>query len=80
MTTAAPPRWGLQYQAWRIQRLQQLLPHMTRKQALEQLASEEIEQPWRNTPPLPALNTTSPPPSGLFAFGATPCDTPACSF
>ena len=21
MTTAAPPRWGLQYQAWRIQRL-----------------------------------------------------------
>lgn len=56
----APPKWSLSYQAWRIKRLQELTTHLPRKAALEQLAAEEIDAPWRDTPPLPPLNPYSP--------------------
>lgn len=53
-TTA--PKWGLQYQAWRIYRLAVLVDRMDRREALVQLASEELGQPWRQVEPLPSLN------------------------
>lgn len=57
MSTLAPhEKWSLSYQAWRIERLQQLLQEYSRKDALAKLKSEEIGRPWKSWPPLPALN------------------------
>lgn len=56
MTTTTAPKWSLQYQAWRISRLAVLIDRMDRREALVQLASEELGQPWRQVEPLPSLN------------------------
>lgn len=56
MRSSTPPKWSLHYQAWRIERLQTLTARMSRKDALAQLASEEIGAPWRESQPLPPLN------------------------
>lgn len=55
MRSSTPPKWSLHYQAWRIERLQALTARMSRKDALAQLASEEIGAPWRESQPLPPL-------------------------
>lgn len=55
-TPPTAPKWGLQYQAWRISRLAVLVDRMDRREALVQLASEELGQPWRKVEPLPSLN------------------------
>lgn len=49
-------KWSLNYQAWRIARLNVLLQTHTRTEALKELAAEEVGRPWQTYQPLPALN------------------------
>ena len=59
MRSSTPPKWSLHYQACRIERLQALTARMSRKDAMAQLASEEIGAPWRESQPLPPLTPCS---------------------
>lgn len=52
----ADQKWSPEYQAWRIERLDDLLQELGRKDAIAQLQVEEIGRPWKTWAPLPALN------------------------